>query len=185
VSFVDGEPEFRAVDPQRIFEAHRKHLCLVCGRRLGPRKAFTIGPMCAVNRVSAEPPSCIVCARFAVTACPFLSRPLAKRADLSDMPHAPAAGLMIERNPGVILIWEVLSYRAAKQPGGGLLFFIGSPQRVSWWREGREATRAEVIESIETGLPALAKVAREDGPLAVDLLRRAIVRAVSLVPVEA
>lgn len=183
VTFIDGEPEFRAVDPSKIFQAHGKHTCWVCGRRLGPRKAFVIGPMCAVNRVSAEPPSCLSCARFSVTACPFMSRPLAKRADLSDLEGtSQPPGLMIARNPGVTLIWETATYRAEKQPEGGLLFRIGSPMRVSWWREGREASRAEVIESVRTGLPALRRVAEQDGPDAVTFLNTLIERAVRLFP---
>ena len=89
---------------------------------------------------------------------------------------------MIERNPGVTLIWETSSYRAAKQPEGGLLFFVGSPSRVSWWREGREASREDVIESMKTGLPALRRVAEVDGPGAVEHLKALVQRTVRLFP---
>jgi hypothetical protein len=145
---------------------------------------MVIGPKCAVNRVSAEPPSCLSCARFSVTACPFLSKPLAKRAAIDDLPHQSPAGLMIDRNPGVALIWETSTYRAERQPNGGLLFFIGSPTRVSWWREGRPANREEVIESVRTGLPALKRVAEADGHGAVEHLNALTLRAVRLFPGE-
>ena len=179
---MNGEPEFRAVDPSKIAQAHAKHTCWVCGRRLGPRKAFVVGPMCAVNRLSAEPPSCISCARFAVTACPFLSRPLAKRADISDIPHQSPAGITIDRNPGVVLIWECSTYRAERQPEGGLLFYFGTPSRVSWWREGRAATRHEVVEGVRTGLPSLRRAAELNGPEALDDLNALTLRAVKLFP---
>ena len=183
VPWIEGEPEFRAVDPHQIAKAHRLKLCWICGRTIrGASKAFAIGPMCAVNRVSAEPPSHLQCARFAVTACPFLSKPLAKRADISDLPHAPAAGLMIERNPGVTLIWVTQSYRVEHEHGEKMLFRLGSPSRCEWYREGRTATRDEIIESIETGLPRLREVAALDGKAGLDLLRRQIERAVKLVP---
>jgi hypothetical protein len=180
VPWIKGEPEFRAVDPRTIEKAHRGGLCWICGGRIRGFPAFVIGPMCAVNRVSAEPPSHIICARFAVQACPFLSKPLAKRADTSDLPHAPPAGLMIERNPGVTLIWQTQTYRAERQPEGGMLFRIGSPIATEWFSQGRVATRDEVIESIESGLPILQKVAREGGDLPA--LQKAIERAVKLVP---
>jgi hypothetical protein len=184
VPIYDGKPEFRAVDPHKVFETHRKRLCWICGQKLGSKMVFVIGPMCGVNRVTSEPPSHLACALFAVKACPFISKPLAKRADLGDLPHQDAPGIMIERNPGVTLVWPTQSYRAVRQPEGGLLFFIGSPGAVSWWREGRHATTAEIMESIETGLPALASVARQEGPEAVIELKRLVERAVKLVPVE-
>ena len=96
--------------------------------------------------------------------------------------HGDPPGIMIERNPGVTLIWECLSYRATRQPEGGLLFHIGSPQRTSWWREGREATRHEIIDSIRTGLPHLQRVAEAEGPGAIQLLQTLVERAVRLVP---
>jgi hypothetical protein len=181
---VNGEPDFVGVDPRKIAEAHQKHVCWICGGRVIHRKAFTIGPMCAVNRVSAEPPAHAVCARFAVTACPFLSRPLAKRAHHPTATYRQPPGLMLERNPGVVLIWETSTYRVERQPEGGMLFRIGSPSRTSWWCEGREATRAEIVESLRTGLPALVRVAQQNGPEAIAHLQALVERTVKLVPVE-
>lgn len=187
VPWYKGEPEFRAVQPERIAEAHAKKVCWICGGKLGTAlRTFAIGPMCAVNRISAEPPSHLACSRFAVVACPFLSKPLAKRADISDLPHHSGAGVMIARNPGVILIWGTQTYRAEDQiqEGGGLLFRLGSPTRVEWFSSGRTATRAEIIESIETGLPKLREVAALNGKAGFDRLREQLERAVKLVPAE-
>src|SRR5215471_1997664 len=43
----------------------------------------------------------------------------------------------------------------------------GHPETVEWYREGRQATREEVLRSIEEGLPNLEALARqEDGGMA-------------------
>lgn len=180
-----GEPDFRFVHPLRVAQAVRKNLCWVCGEKLGRLKTFAIGPMCAVNRVSSEPPSHPECATFAAQACPFLSRPLAKRVPLPDdvMAESVTPGLMIERNPGVTLLWGSLAYKTFR-PGVGpeVLFDIGSPARLRWMCQGRDATRDEVIESIRTGLPALVKVAQQDGPEGIAELKRATAVALRLLP---
>src|SRR5262245_13722710 len=77
VDWINGKPDFRVVRPDGPGIAHRKHLCWVCGKSRHTRlAAFVIGPMCAVNRISAEPPSHLECATFAATACPFLTHPM-------------------------------------------------------------------------------------------------------------
>ena len=106
VSWVDGAPEFRAVDSRKIAETDRRRVCWICGGNLGGVLCFAIGPMCIVNRVAPEPPSHLSCCRFAVTACPFLSKPMAKRRPMERGSYAPAPGIMIERNPGVIALWQ-------------------------------------------------------------------------------
>jgi hypothetical protein len=183
VEWIDGEPEFRATSNQKVHRAHQERLCWVCGRRRAGLAAFVVGPMCGVNRVSSEPPSHPGCARFAATACPFLTRPLAKRRHSDKPPHRPPAGIMIERNPGVTLIWLCRTYRVQRERDG-LLFRLGHPARVEWYSEGRKATRAEVLESIRTGLPTLAEIAQQDGYEAVKLLQTMAQRVMKFVPEE-
>jgi hypothetical protein len=169
VAWVDGEPEFRAMDYEKFKAAIREKRCWVCGEKLGQSFAFLIGSMCAVNRATAEPPSHDDCARFSVRGCPFLSRPGMRRRT-NDLPeNIGSAGVMIERNPGVICLWTTRSYGLIKQPNGTLLR-VGDPERVRWYAEGRAATRAEVEASIDSGLPALAEIAESQGPGAVAAL---------------
>lgn len=183
VPIIDGEPEFRAVDPATIRKADRDGLCWICGQRLaGGLKSFVIGPMCAINRIAPEPPSHLVCARFAALSCPFLSRPMAKRRPMEAGEYQAPAGIMIPRNPGVTLVWSTSTYRSTREPGGGLLFHIGSPQRLEWFAEGRHATQDEVLASIESGLPILQKVAAEGGPEEIEALAKATDRAMRLIP---
>jgi hypothetical protein len=194
VAWDNGKPEFRFADPAKIKLALYGRRCWVCGQALGEpgcAVAFVIGPMCSINHVSSEPPSHVECAEFSVRACPFLSKPHMRRRE-NDLPeHTDAAGFMIERNPGCCLVWVTRVYQAfrALGPAGGvgILFDIcgvGSdqPESVSWWAEGRPATRAEVEASIATGLPQLRALAEAEGPDAVAELDRRVVAARTLLP---
>jgi hypothetical protein len=165
VAWLDGEtpvprgqgvPDFRVLYPGVTALAHNRGLCWVCGGSLGRYRAFVLGPMCAVNRTSAEPPGHRECADWAARACPFLARPHARRreAGLPEEREAPA-GIALLRNPGVALVWTTERYGTKRDPDGGVLFDIGEPHHVAWWCEGREATRAEVQASIDSGEPAL------------------------------
>jgi hypothetical protein len=143
---------------------------------------FVIGPMCAVNRVSAEPPSHRSCALYAVQACPFLTQPRAKRNE-KDMPeHLEPAGLMLKRNPGVTLLWTTQRYTLFKDGRGGALFNVGDPEQVEFYAEGRAATHDEIMASINSGLPILQEMAERDGPEAVAELAKMYDKAMELVP---
>ena len=169
VAWADGKPEFRAADARKFNLSVTERRCWVCGDVLGKHKTFVIGPMCGVNRVSSEPPSHTDCARFSAKYCPFLARPQADRREgnFPGLAECPA-GHMITRNPGVTLLWTTEGYTLFKDGRGGVLIHIGDPTAVEWWREGRAATRAEVEESIRTGLPelvAMAESCKSDGKL--------------------
>lgn len=172
VQWVDGKPEFPIMDARKRHKAIEHQLCWICGQRLRVPFAFVIGPMCGVNRTSAEPPSHVTCAIYAAEHCPFLTTPKMKRMDLSHLPDAVGApGVALKRNPGCCAVWvtkrfELISART------GFLIRIGEPQQVLWYAEGRKATRDEIMESIRTGLPFLMDVATQESPAAVAELER-------------
>jgi hypothetical protein len=186
VAWIDGTPDFRVVGPGKLRDALRGSLCWVCGHGFsgGEDRAWLIGPMCCVNLVSAEPPSHLDCAVWSGRNCPFLNTPNMVRRE-RHMPDGAInpAGIMIRRNPGVALVL-VTRYRdwRAEKDGPGFLFRIGTPKRALWFAEGREATRAEVLASIDSGLPLLRDMAEEDGPDAVAELDRLHRQALELVP---
>jgi hypothetical protein len=155
VAWVDGKPEFRVTDGRKWALAVEKKLCWVCGQALGTRFAFVVGPMCGINRISAEPPSHKDCAEFSAMGCPFLSMPKMVRRE-GGLPEevTDPAGVMLRRNPGVGLLWHTREYRVFKAPNGYLIR-MGEPFEVAWWTQGRQATRQEVEEAIASGLPAL------------------------------
>lgn len=176
----NGIPDFVAADPRKITKCHRQRRCWICGQRMGRMNAFVIGPMCSVNRISIEPPSHPECADFATIACPFMSRPLAKRAH-SENASEPPPGIMLTHNPGASLIWWTLRYKAFPLDGG-MAFEIGAPERCIWRREGREASRKEILEAFDIGLPKLRHVAELEGPEAVADMELRLKEALDLLP---
>lgn len=175
-------PDFRIVERGLVVQAIRQRLCWVCGQRLGKHLAFVIGPMCAVNRTSAEPPCHLDCAEFSARACPFLVKPRMRRNYVDRPEFRDPPGLMIERNPGVALVWITRSYKTWRPDGGGILIEVGEPERVSFYAQGREATRAEIVASIESGLPILRAEAQKEGKRALAALDRHVEVAYRLLP---
>jgi hypothetical protein len=159
VQWIDGKPDFRIIDPSKIRACKLASLCWVCGKPLGDLFAFVIGPMCAINRTSAEPPSHIDCARWSVRACPFLTKPQMKRREdeLTEQYEDNVPGFGLKRNPEVSMVWETNFYELFQDGRGGELVKIGPPESISYWKEGRLATREEILHSIETGIPLLAE----------------------------
>lgn len=157
-----GTPDFRCIGPNKVADAHRRELCWICGQPRGRNMAFVIGPMCAVNRISSEPPCHLECALYAVRACPFLTQPRMVRNEKGLPDERYLLDGAIERNPGVTVTWVTRAYKVSPVDGG-VLFRFGDPVDVTWWREGRRATRAEVLTSIDEGLPALREVMERDG----------------------
>jgi hypothetical protein len=181
VGKVDGEYDFRVADPAKLYAAIKRNLCWLCGQPLGVHKVFVIGPMCAVNRISAEAPCHFECADYSVRACPFLSKPRMRRNEV-DMPEgATMSESGIKRNPGVAVIWVTKSFKLIRD-GDSVLFKIGEPERVLWFVQGRTATRSEIDESIRTGLPLLEELAGAEGPKALEALAAQVKVAEALLP---
>lgn len=182
-----GVRDFRIADQGRHIDALRFRLCWICGERTGSHVAFVIGPMCAVNRISAEPPAHRDCAIYAARVCPFLANPGMRRRE-SGIPDevVAAAGDPILRNPGVALVWVTRTYRIFRPPLGnaGLLCEIGDPTETHWYAQGRDAARAEVMASMESGLPALRNACQMDDDPAESsaMLDVQYGRALALVP---
>lgn len=189
VHWIDGVPDFRITSPEKIYLALKFDRCWVCGGARSKRASFVIGPMCAVNRNSAEPPCHLDCALYSAMACPFLTRPKMRRNE-KGVPTTlaeSAPGIALDRNPGVALVWTSSNWEAFRAPTGhggnsGVLFDIGDPEAWFWYAEGRQATRDEIMASIDSGLPFLMSVAEEEGPDAVAELNRMRDRALTLVP---
>lgn len=181
VEWIDDKPDFRVMSSSHLVNCVKRKLCWVCGEMLGRWKCFVIGPMCSVNRISAEPPSHRECATFSVKVCPFLTVPHRRRDD-RDLPEDHwVAGKSIEHNPGATLIWVTESYEIVRD-GAGVLFQIGEPHEVEWWARGRHATREEVMSAFDKGLPFLRAAAEKGGPGDVALMEEMLAKAMPLVP---
>jgi hypothetical protein len=190
VATINGEPDFRVVGEGKMLGAVTFRCCWICGgalinRTLGPaatQYAYVVGPMCAANRTTAEPPAHRDCAIYAATACPFLTTPGMRRRD-SNLPEDAAEpdGVMIRRNPGVALIWVTNGWHMIP---GYQLFHLGTPVETLWFAEGRDATRDEALTSIDSGMPLLRAEAEkdQDPDMALAVLEVQYERALQLIP---
>lgn len=187
VDWIDGKPEFRAMNRRKYLQAIQKRLCWVCGGKLDTRFAFVAGPMCGINRTSSEPPSHLECARWSARNCPFLSNPnmVRRQDDLVDNEkfREAAPGFAIARNPGVTMIWITREYEVFPDGMGQHLIQMGRPHEVEWYCYGRPATRAEVEQSIENGIGALEAMARQE-PGGMDELTKKRRQFQKLLPVK-
>lgn len=168
VDWIDDKPEFRAMDGRKYLLAISENRCWVCGEKMGITKAFVAGPMCGINRTSAEPPNHVECARWSAVNCPFLSNPrMVRREDenFNKTSHLKnGAGHAILRNPGVAMVWITREYEVFDDGKGRPLIQMGEPESVEWYCEGRIAARGEVQASIDSGLPNLQVIAaQQDG----------------------
>lgn len=165
VAWHEGKPEFRAMDAAKWVKAVRERRCWVCGDLLGKYLAFVIGPMCGINRTTSEPACHLECAEWSARNCPFLTRPrMVRRQDEEINNNAlieQSGGNAITRNPGVALVWVTTSFRVFDAGGRKRLITVGEPERLIWYAEGRKATREEVRASIDSGLPFLMDIARQ------------------------
>jgi hypothetical protein len=172
VAWIDGKPEFRVADSAKFAVAVREKRCWVCGEPLGRYFTFVVGPMCGINRTSAEPPCHTECARYSARHCPFLNRPhMTRREGGLENLDTSCPGHMIRRNPGASLLWTTREYTLFGDGRGGVLFHFGEPRSVEWFYEGRPATREEVEESVRTGLPILEDLARGQSGAMAELAR--------------
>lgn len=190
VVWVDGPdgvpvPDFRVADGEKKRRALRTKLCWVCGAPLGRWLAFVLGPMCTITRTTTEPPLHRECAEWSARNCPFLVQPRAVRRDdkLPSEAELPG-GIPILRNPGVAALWITRGFELFDDGRGHTLITVGRADEVVWYCEGRPATRAEVVESIESGMPALLTAAKADGPFAIAELGKQAKRAEVHYPAE-
>jgi hypothetical protein len=169
VAWVNGEPQFPVADARKFGGAINHGLCWVCGGALGRLHAFVIGPMCVINRTTGEPPCHPECARFSARNCPFLTKPRMKRVGEQNLPcgTVDGAGIAIKRNPGCAAVWVTRgkSWKTFSDGSGGYLINLGNPYAIEWYALGVEATREQVMDSINSGLPILEEmVAQDDDP---------------------
>lgn len=181
VAEVNGKYDFRVADPRKWERAVKENLCWVCGQKMGAFKTFVIGPMCGINRTTAEPPCHLECGEWSARNCPFLSNPKMVR-DEENLVGENPAGHMIKRNPGVVLVWTTKSYSIFDDGNGRPLIEIGTPLTIIWYAEGKHATRKQVSESVTSGYPILLDMAKAESPEAARKLMVATNKLVELFP---
>jgi len=178
VGQVDGEPDFRVVDGHKFVKALKERRCWICGEPLGVFVSFVSGPMCGMNRTSAEPPSHRECAQWSARNCPFLTlRQVQRREDdVINAQTCPAPGLGLKHNPGVCLVWTTKEYWPFRVPrsegsgNAGVLVQMGEPTSVEFYHRGRPATREEIDAAVVKGFPRLEELAATQAGAMPELL---------------
>lgn len=171
-----GVPDFRVVDARKYAIAVKQRRCWICGGILGKFMAFVIGPMCAINRISGEPPSHSDCAHFAAIACPFLTMPQMRRRENDKPEGVLKSELLLLRNPGCTLVWVTHGYSVIRDDSRdhGVLFEMADPAETPrWYCAGRRATTEEVIASVDSGLPTLQEAIEAEPTDAARIAARA------------
>lgn len=189
VDIRDGKHDFRVIRHGGVAQSYMRQTCWICGQPLGRFRCFVLGPLSTITRVTSEPPCHRECAEYAVKVCPFMVKPHMRRQD-HNLPAdvQPPPGHHLDRNPGVMAIWVVeanrtgSAYRVIPEGDDYLIQLTTNPTEVTWFREGRRATRPEVYDSMVDGLPALLKEARAEGRAAVRDLKEATLVANKLLP---
>lgn len=189
VMWIEGEPHFPTIDTRKMVIAYRQQRCWICGQSLGRWKTFVVGPMCCLNRISAEPPCHDDCAQYAVKVCPFMVNPRMGRIPDTKRPDGTTISDMHDpRNPGVMATYHARDFKPTTDGGGHPLFAMGAPVGgVTWWTKGRAATRAEVEEALREGGERLrAGAIKYDGgtPEALAEVDRCIKRGADLLPAK-
>jgi hypothetical protein len=176
VAWINGKPDHRVMDAGKLPLALKKNFCWLCGKKMEKLNTFVIGPMCGITRTISEPPSHWERAHWAAITCPFLTRPMAKRRSsglADDLTWSPDG---LKRNPGCVAVWQTDSFKVFST-NHGKLFSIGEPVRIKWICEGRDATKDEVLESVNSGIGILQDQAKSQG---ADAMRDLTVRQAQL-----
>lgn len=72
VKWVDGKPDFRQLDEQKLVDAVVQHKCGVCGEHLGDWAWFVGGPRSFTSMLFNDPLMHYTCAKESIRLCPFL-----------------------------------------------------------------------------------------------------------------
>ncbi|MGX4733205.1 hypothetical protein [Kitasatospora griseola] len=82
-----GEVDFASINGRAALELSITGRCGLCGRRMTGPVAFLGGPNCAENGIYSDPPMHEECAEAALTLCPHIAVPHARRASERRLAH--------------------------------------------------------------------------------------------------
>ena len=185
VAEVDGVYDFRTIGAGKVERAARWRRCWICGGMMGKYQAVAVGPMGIVNRLSADPGSHRECAVYGSVACPFLNRSVTRCRDISlppDVQIKPSADQ--PRANGVTAVWVTDADLTPVYNGDDVAFEFSHPTEVLWFAAGREATREEVISSMEYGMLILMELAAKRSVTALRNLERRFRGTLQFIPAK-
>lgn len=161
--FIDGKacderypgakPDFRVIDMRRAAICRQRNVCWICGKQLGQHRWFIFGPSSALSRTAVEPPSHRDCAMYATKVCPYLASTTAvHRRD--KLPEHKVLLDVENEHPGVVVLWSTKDYDLIPlDPSNGVFYYQPhEPDIVEFWREGRKATREEIVQAVDRAI---------------------------------
>ena len=146
-------PSFPTIDKDREALCRRRSYCWICGKKLGAFKAFVVGPLAALQRISSEPPSHRECAVYAVQVCPFM----VGGHDMREDPIHEGQDVIEEMSPKneqLNVIWICRDYTLTPlDPSRGMFIYqMGDPVGVLVYHRGQPATLAQTMERVRSAI---------------------------------
>ncbi|MGW4696893.1 hypothetical protein ACWEO1_31440 [Kitasatospora cineracea] len=120
----DGEVDFISINSEKAMELAVRGRCGLCARQMTGPVAFLGGPTAAEAGLYSDPPMHEECAEAALTLCPHIARPHARRASERRLEHdATHAVGFSEEKPSEWVLLVCNGYGSALTPAvdGGLV----------------------------------------------------------------
>ncbi|MFJ4189407.1 hypothetical protein [Kitasatospora sp. NPDC089509] len=124
----DGTPDFVVLNGEKALRMASLHRCSLCGLPLGGPAAFLGGPVSAKTGHYSDPPMHEACAEAALTLCPHIARPHARRASERQLPDdvTVPVGFTLERPEEWVMVIATAYYVgiAPAEDGGAVPLFV-------------------------------------------------------------
>jgi hypothetical protein len=142
VQFIDtnGEPNFAALDHDRVALCLLSRRCGLCGQPMGRHVHFVGGPLCVINRYFYDPPMHKECAIYALETCPHLARSKGRYREAPeslDGAKIIVGQMDVTRKVEYFALMHAVSYHHGRTEDGMLVVRAGPWVDVEYWKDGR------------------------------------------------
>lgn len=142
-AIVEGQVDFRVVDPQRWFDCLTQKRCAICGKKMEGLATFVGGPMSMQHRMFNDAPMHHDCATYAMQACPMLAAP--KFAYAKHVGGVEVNPNMSTERPEMFGLGMASMYQTVRQ-GQGLAIIVWKWERdIEWWKHGKKITEERML----------------------------------------
>ncbi len=149
-AYPDGEVDFISINGAKAMELAVRGRCGLCGLPMSGRAAFLGGPKAAEAGLYSDPPMHEACAEAALTLCPHIARPHARRASERRREHdaTHAVGFSDEKpSEWVLLVCDGYGSAFAPAVDGGVVPIFVAGEVLHARRFGyQEGVLAEIAE---------------------------------------
>lgn len=138
---IDGVPNFKAVDDEKVTEVKFEHKCSICGEPLDYWIAFMVTEEDAESRHVFDNPNHEECLRYAFNVCPFLYYSKASYSDINKLNSNPNDPFVYVENkmemdslqrPPKLGIYITNNYKNVIYKRKFRVCKVGNPKRIEW-----------------------------------------------------